>query len=385
VLADNREWGCVLCSRPHPSPPDAHSSQVIQYQQLPILNTATFPPDSPRVPTASEDRPPRWQRALATAIRDPDRLLSELGLPDSLRDAARAAARQFPVMVPRSYLERIRPGDPRDPLLLQVLPLGAENDEVPGFVADAVGDSAARLVPGLLQKYQGRALLITTGACAVHCRYCFRRHYPYDAEPRRLEDWNDALAALATAPSIHEILLSGGDPLMLTDARLESLCARLAEIPHLTRLRIHTRLPIVLPERVTDDLLRIITGTRLTPIVVVHANHPRELEGTCGPALRRLVRAGIMVLNQAVLLRQINDDVETLGELCEGLVNLGVQPYYLHQLDRVAGAAHFEVPVERGLELIAALRQRLPGYAVPQYVQEVAGAAHKVPLVSARR
>lgn len=319
-----------------------------------------------------------WHRELAEAIRDPDELLERLGLPESLREPARQAAKLFPLMVTPSYLNRIRPGDVHDPLLRQVLPLGAELVEAPGFMADAVGDHAATLAPGLLHKYQGRALLIATGACAIHCRYCFRRHFPYGDAPRTLQDWGPALAAVRKDASLREILLSGGDPLMLTDGRLRELIERLAEIPHLQRLRIHSRLPIVLPSRVTDELLQILTSTRLTPILVVHANHPSELAADVGESLQKLVRAGIPTLNQAVLLKEINDAAEALTDLFERLIDLGVLPYYLHQLDRVQGAAHFEVPEATGQNLVAELRRRLPGYSVPRYVKEVAGAHHKL-------
>lgn len=321
-----------------------------------------------------------WPRELAVAIRDPDALIERLQLPEECRGPAHHAAKLFPLMVTESFLARMRPGDPHDPLLRQVLPLDAEFDEAPGFTADAVGDHAAQIAPGLLQKYAGRALMIATGACAIHCRYCFRRHFPYGAAPRKLDDWEPALAAIRADDSLREILLSGGDPLMLTDGRLSDLIDRLAEIPHLTRLRIHSRLPIVLPSRVTDELLEILTSCRLTTIMVVHANHGGELAGACGTALRKLVRAGIPTLNQAVLLRGVNDDVDTLAELCEELVNFGVLPYYLHQLDRVQGAAHFEVAESTGRALIAELRRRLPGYAVPEFVREIPGASHKTPL-----
>lgn len=323
-----------------------------------------------------------WHDSLAEAIRDPDQLLDRLQLPESsLREAAHRAAEQFTVMVPHSYLNRMRPGDPDDPLLRQVLPLSDELLEVSGFIDDAVGDHEARAVPGLLQKYAGRVLLVTTGACAVHCRYCFRRHYPYGDEPRRLDDWEPALAAIAADETVHEVLLSGGDPLMLTDRRLGELIARLEAIPHLRRLRLHSRLPIVLPDRVTSELVELLTGSRLTPIMVVHANHPNEVVDDCEKALRSLVRSGITTLNQAVLLRGVNDSAETLAELCERLIDVGVIPYYLHQLDRVRGAAHFEVDEARGREIISELRQRLPGYAVPEYVREEAGWPYKRPLV----
>jgi EF-P beta-lysylation protein EpmB len=329
-----------------------------------------------------QGEPNSWHDSLAEAIRDPDELLDRLQLSESLRYAAHRAADQFPVMVPQSYLNRMRVGDPHDPLLRQVLPLSDELLEINGFVEDAVGDHGARAVPGLLQKYTGRVLLITTGACAVHCRYCFRRHYPYADEPRRLDDWEPALNAIAADESIHEVLLSGGDPLMLTDHRLGELITRLEAIPHLRRLRLHSRLPIVLPNRVTSDLVDLLTTSRLTPIMVVHANHPNEVVDDCEEALRMLVRSGITTLNQAVLLRGVNDSSETLAELCERLIDVGVIPYYLHQLDRVRGTAHFELEEDRGHEIIAELRQRLPGYAVPEYVREEADWPYKRPLVA---
>jgi len=323
---------------------------------------------------------PNWHRSLAAAVRDPDRLIDLLGLPESLRQPAREAAELFPLLVPESYLARIESGNPRDPLLLQVLPLGAEKLEVPGFVSDALDEAASRRAPGLLQKYAGRALMIAAGACAVHCRYCFRRHYDYGAEPRRLDEWEPAFAEIEADDSLREILLSGGDPLMLTDARLEALCHRLAEIGHLKRLRLHTRLPIVLPDRITPQLIDLLTGLRLTPIVVVHANHPRELVDDCAEALRTLVCAGISVLNQSVLLRGVNDSADVLAELSERLIELGVMPYYLHQFDKVAGGAHFEVPEQEGRAIVEELRRRLPGYAVPRYVREVPGEDYKRPL-----
>lgn len=321
-----------------------------------------------------------WHRELAEAIRDPDELIDRLGLPEALREPARQAALLFPVMVTASYLNRMQPGNPHDPLLRQVLPWDAERDSTPGYATDAVGDHAAQRAPGLLHKYAGRALFIATGACAIHCRYCFRRHFPYGEAPHTLGDWEPAFSELRANPSLHEIILSGGDPLMLTDRRLAEVIDRLTAIPHLTRLRIHSRLPIVLPSRVTDELLRILTGTRLSPIMVVHANHPCEIASDVEAALKGLVRAGIPTLNQAVLLKGVNDDAEVLATLCERLVDVGVMPYYLHQLDRVQGAAHFEVPEEVGRTLIAELRRRLPGYAVPRYVREIAGEESKQPL-----
>jgi EF-P beta-lysylation protein EpmB len=315
------------------------------------------------------------------AIRDPSELCRMLDLPPEFEAEAVQASRLFPLFVPRPFLARMRRGDPTDPLLRQVLPLGAETAAVEGFTLDPVGDSSATLTPGLLHKYQGRVLMVTTGACAVHCRYCFRRHFPYETAPRSLEDWQPAIRAIEADDSIREVILSGGDPLTLVDRLLADLVERLAEIPHLQRLRIHTRLPIMIPQRVNVSLIDWLTTNRLTSIVVIHANHAAEIDDAVANALGRLTDAGIPLLNQAVLLRGVNDTADALAELCERLVNLRVMPYYLHQLDRVAGAAHFEVPIERGNRLIAELRQRLPGYAVPRYVQEIPGAAHKVDLV----
>lgn len=271
----------------------------------------------------------------------------------------------------------MRPRDPKDPLLRQVLPVADEWRRPKGFVHDPVGDLAARQAPGLLHKYHGRALVVVSGACAVHCRYCFRRHFPYseDAGPGT---WDTALCALKKDKSIEEVILSGGDPWALSDRRLAELAARLSDIGHLKRLRVHTRLPVVIPQRVTDELLAWLCGTRLMPVVVVHVNHPQELDEATVAALRKLGSAGIPLLNQAVLLAGINDDVQVLAELSRRLIEAGVLPYYLHQLDRVTGAAHFEVALARGRQLVAELQRRLPGYLVPRYVREVAGAPYKV-------
>lgn len=346
----------------------------------PLSNVSTRP-----------DRPAYFQ-SLAEAIRDPDELLALLDLSHTLAEPARQAARQFPLLVPRDFLARMQRGDPADPLLRQVLPIHAESEVTPQFTEDPVGDRAAGRGAGLIQKYGGRALLIATGACAVHCRYCFRRHFPYADDPAHAEDWRAVLGTLRSDDSIQEIILSGGDPLMLTDERLATLVDRLGAIPHLKRLRIHTRLPIVLPDRVTPGLIEILRSTRLSPVVVVHANHPNELVGDCAKALRQL-REGrcapggegearpITLLNQAVLLRGVNDDVDVLEALSQRLFTLGILPYYLHQLDRVAGAAHFEVPEQRGRELVEQLRARLPGYLVPQYVRETKGKPSKTPII----
>jgi EF-P beta-lysylation protein EpmB len=318
-----------------------------------------------------------WQRLLAEAIVDPAELLRVLGLPDCLLPAARRAAALFPLRVPAPYLRRIRPGDAADRLLRQVLPLDLECETRPGYSADPLAESAAQPVPGLLKKYHGRALLIATGACAVHCRYCFRRHFPYaDAHTggSRLEP---ALAAIAADPSIGEVILSGGDPLTLSDPRLADLTARIAAIPHVHTLRIHSRLPVVLPQRVNADLLAWLCRLPLRKVLVLHSNHPAELDAEVDAALAALANAGVTLLNQSVLLRGVNDDAPTLVTLSERLHRAGVLPYYLHLLDRVQGAAHFDVPQATGKMLVEALRARLPGYLVPRLVREIPGASGK--------
>lgn len=321
-----------------------------------------------------------WRRALAEAIRDPAELLRVLELPEDLLPAARRAAAQFPLLAPRGFVARMRTGDVHDPLLRQVLPLGEETLAVPGFSSDPLAETACGPRPGVLHKYHGRALLVTTGACAVHCRYCFRRHFAYDGLPRGRQWWNDAVAYVRADTSVTEVLLSGGDPLTLPDAQLAALVADLAAIPHLERLRVHTRLPVVLPSRIDDGLLGWLTGSRLVPVVVIHANHPAEVSAEVVAACRRLRDAGVTVLNQSVLLHGINDTVDTLVGLSEALFRAGVLPYYLHVLDHVAGAGHFLVDDQRARHLHAGVAARLPGYLVPRLVREEPGQAGKTPL-----
>lgn len=323
---------------------------------------------------------PLWQAELARAINSPAELFRLLELPISLLAGAAQAGKEFPLRVPRGYVARMKPGDPHDALLRQVLPTGEEGVSAEGFTQDALDEHKAMPVAGLLHKYQGRALLVTTGACALHCRYCFRRHFPYAEANPALEQWSEALNYLAQDASISEVILSGGDPLSLPDTRLAPLAERLAAIAHIKYLRIHTRLPIVLPERVDDALLGWLTGTRLKPIMVVHANHAQELDGAVRAALMKLAEGGVALFNQSVLLKGINDSAEVLAALSQGLFDAGVTPYYLHLLDRVQGTAHFEVSEARALELIRQVRARLPGYLAPRLVRELAGAPAKQPL-----
>ena len=324
---------------------------------------------------------PTWQAELAAAIRNPLELLAELELPaDAPGVKLLDASIQFPLRVPRSFVRRMRKADPQDPLLRQVLPLDDEQRAVPDYGTDPVGDLLAMRGAGVLHKYPGRVLLVTTGACAVHCRYCFRRHFPYGRARAQEDEWRQALDYIARDEEIREVILSGGDPLCLVDEKLAPLATRLAALKHVQRLRIHTRLPIVLPSRVNTALLSWLTATRLRVVVVVHVNHPNELDDEVGTALARFAAHGLTLLNQAVLLRGVNDKVDTLAALSESLFSAGVLPYYLHQLDRVDGAAHFAVADGKALCLVAALRERLPGYLVPRLVKEVSGIASKVPL-----
>ncbi|MEO1526050.1 MAG: EF-P beta-lysylation protein EpmB [Planctomycetota bacterium] len=328
-------------------------------------------------PIHSDSDTDEWQIAMKRAIRSQRELRRRLGLPEA-PDAD--AAERFPTFVPLEMLARIRPGDANDPILRQVLADERETDQQPGFTADPVGDLDASVAGGLIHKYHGRALLVTHGACAVHCRYCFRREFPYSETGSRRENWKPALESIRSDGTIEEVLLSGGDPLTLTDASLDRLVTSLEEIAHVRRLRLHTRLPIAIPQRITENLVARLTESRLVTWVVIHCNHAQEIDSAVTRATDRMINAGLPVLNQSVLLAGVNDHADTLVELSKALVDRRIQPYYLHQLDRVQGSAHFLVPEQRGHELVEEMRRRLPGYAVPQYVAEHAGAANKTPL-----
>lgn len=307
------------------------------------------------------------------AITDVDTLFAELELPAEYKPAARRAAALFDLRVPRSYVARMRPADITDPLLRQTLPLDAEHHDPPGFVADAVGDQASAAGDGLLHKYHGRALLVTTGACAVHCRYCFRRHFDYGGQHAGGSHIEPAMARLAADDSIAEVILSGGDPLSLSNARLALLGTHLDAIPHVRRLRLHTRTPVVLPERVDAGLLEWLGARRARPVVVIHANHARELSSSVIERLRAIADTGAVLLNQAVLLAGVNDDAQTLADLSLALFEADVMPYYLHLLDRVRGTAHFAVSEPRATTITQELAAQLPGYLVPRLAREGAG------------
>ena len=329
------------------------------------------------------DQEPCWQAQLRESMRSGQALLARLGLDPAEVGFSEGASDSFPVKVPAAYLARIRPGDPRDPLLLQVLASNRELLDAPGFGRDPVGETGdANPMPGVIQKYHGRALLIASGGCAIHCRYCFRRHFPYGQNQNSRSQWARALSSLATDASISEVILSGGDPLVLGDAQLTELVELIGDMPHVRRLRIHTRLPVVIPDRVTDNLLAAICHPRLQTIVVIHSNHANEIDDAVAQALESLRGQGISLLNQSVLLAGINDSAAALVALSERLFEAGVMPYYLHLLDRVQGAAHFDVPEARARLLLTDVMGQLPGYLVPRLVREVEGAASKIVIAA---
>lgn len=318
-----------------------------------------------------------WQQELANAISDPAELLRRLGLEQQLATLDAARLKNFPLRVTQSYLNKMQFGDATDPLLRQVFPLSEEGLPAEGFSLDPVGDHQAVSAPGILQKYQGRALLLTTGACAIHCRYCFRRHFPYGDSNPLASQWQSTLAALAADNSLKEVIFSGGDPLVLSDQKLAAMIADLQHIPHLKRLRIHTRLPLVLPKRITTKLLSTLAESRLQVVMVIHANHGNEIDNETAIILKKLRQAGCELLNQAVLLKGVNDNASSLIALSERLSEVQVLPYYLHLLDKVQGAQHFDVSQTQGEQLIADMRAGLPGYLVPRLVREIAGEASK--------
>lgn len=331
----------------------------------------------PRI--ASTCQTPSWQKQLADAISCPEELFQLLELPQEFLAAAQKSARLFPLKVTRSYLARIEKGCIRDPLLRQVLPVLEEQFEQEGYSLDPVGDLNAIAVPGLLHKYKGRILLMPTAACGIHCRYCFRRHFPY-SEQKSSNNWQQAIEYIKEDTTIHEVILSGGDPLSLSNEKLFKLLDLLETIPHLTRIRFHTRYPIILPDRIDTELSDYLQRHRCQVVMVIHSNHPKELSIEVEKALNILNSKRITLLNQSVLLAGINDDANTLSQLSEQLFANKVLPYYLHQLDKVRGAQHFAVSDSSARKLIHTLRNQLPGYLVPRLVRENSGDPAKQPL-----
>ncbi|MDC0661677.1 EF-P beta-lysylation protein EpmB [Marinobacter sp. SS21] len=339
-----------------------------------------------RTPTAIEARPQdidshSWQQLLADSVTTPEALLQELGLsPQRWLSGAQAGHRLFPIRVPQPYLDRIERGNAADPLLRQILPLQDEAAERAGYVRDPLAEREATASPGLIRKYRSRALLMVTGQCAINCRYCFRRHFPYDEHRLSPSERTAVLNTLAAAPEVNEVILSGGDPLAVNDRLLARWAHDLATLPQLRRIRIHSRLPVVIPQRICDELLAWMTATRLQVVLVVHINHPNELDSQTRHALNRLKAAGVTLLNQSVALRGVNDDADTLAALSEALFESGVLPYYLHAFDPVAGAHHFDVSDDEARQLVRTLVERLPGFLVPKLVREQPGRAGKTPI-----
>jgi EF-P beta-lysylation protein EpmB len=318
-----------------------------------------------------------WQKQLSQAVTDPLELLDILHIDVQRFPQLQQASRLFSLKVPHCYIDKIKVGDANDPLLLQIISSEHELKRVPGFNKDPVGDLKTMPVPGLLHKYQHRVLLITTAACAVHCRYCFRRHFPYDDNLSAKNNWREAMEYIHRHDDISEVILSGGDPLILADSKLAELIRQLDKIPHLQRLRIHTRLPVVLPSRITDALLKTLNDSRLSVCVVIHANHCQEIGSVEYHALSKLSHVASL-LNQSVLLKGINDSVDAQIALQQRLFHCRVLPYYLHLLDPVEGAAHFDVSAARAIEIMQQLKAKLPGYLVPKLVREIAGKNSKI-------
>lgn len=329
---------------------------------------------------SSPSKSRHWQAELARGFHNPAELLSVLGLTAASCGLAADTSNEFPLRVPRGFVARMRHGDPRDPLLLQVLPVQQEALPAPGFISDPVGDLLSARTPGLLQKYAGRALLITTGACAIHCRYCFRREFPYAGHSAAAGHLAPALEEIAADHSLTEVLLSGGDPLVLSESRLEFLLHAIDAMPHVERIRIHSRVPVVLPERVDKRLLDLLGRLRAAVVIVIHANHAREIDAPVTAALKNLSAVAGPVLNQSVLLRGVNDSAETLVALSQALFSARVLPYYLHQLDPVSGTSHFAVSDDEARQLVTEIMKTLPGYLVPKLVREIAGNSSKTLL-----
>ncbi|GAB6139868.1 EF-P beta-lysylation protein EpmB [Methylosoma difficile] len=332
-----------------------------------------MPKPSPATPHIAKN----WQQQLTEAFTSIGQLCSYLHLNINELPVSEAAAKDFAIKVPLSFAECMEKGNANDPLLRQVLPIDDEMVAYPGFSNDPVGDIAASPHTGILHKYQGRVLLINTGSCAINCRYCFRRHFPYADLQLSKQAEEAALAYINNNASISEVILSGGDPLLLSDSRLARLFEQLNAIPHLKRIRIHSRLPIVLPARVTDGLVATLKQSPKKTVLVVHCNHGNELNGHVHQACQALLAAGITLFNQSVLLKGVNDDAAILGELSEKLFAIGVIPYYLHLLDKASGTGHFDVGEKDALTIMAQLEAALPGYLVPKLVKEQAGAASK--------
>ena len=322
-----------------------------------------------------------WQDCLTDLLTDPMELLSLLELEPERVNLSMDVLREFPLRLPRNFISRMQKGNPKDPLLLQVLPQQDELLDYPGFVSDPLAERQFNPMPGILHKYAGRVLLMPTSSCAIHCRYCFRRHFPYAENRPDKKQWLKSLQYIRQDSSLTEVILSGGDPLLISDKHLEWLLEHLTTIPHIKRVRIHTRLPVVIPQRISQDLCDLFARYQLQFIMVMHINHAQELNDEVKAACDRLKEAKVDLLNQSVLLKDVNDDPQALIDLSENLFASGVMPYYLHMLDKVRGSGHFDVNLQKAKEIMGELRAQLPGYLVPKLVQEEAASANKTPLL----
>lgn len=326
------------------------------------------------------DTRPQWKQELSNAIESVHHLLHILELDSAKLNLSDAAIQQFPLRVPLSFVNKMKKGDPNDPLLKQILPIKEEELSHPGFTEDPLEEMHANPVPGLIHKYHNRALIIGAQACAINCRYCFRRHFPYQENRLTRPQLADICTYIQQHDELDEIILSGGDPLVNNDQQLKKIILSIAEIPHIKRLRIHTRLPVVIPSRINKDLLQWLTECPTPITFVLHINHPNEIDQTLTNAVQHLKQAGSVILNQSVLMKGINDSLETLLELSNALFDAGILPYYLNVLDRVSGSQHFEVSEETAIELIEQLMQKTSGYLVPKLVREQPDRPYKVPI-----
>src|SRR5690554_4263435 len=356
-----------------PSPIEAHDLTEARDLSQPASRTQNIAP--------KQDSGSSWQQILSQSVTRPEQLLERLGLPvERWLGGAQAGHTLFPIRVPEPFIERMQPGNPDDPLLRQVLPLLEETAEQPGFVRDPLQEDNAIQTTGLIRKYRSRALLMVTGQCAINCRYCFRRHFPYDEQRLSPADRQQVVDTLAASPEINEVIFSGGDPLAVSDQLLSQWASAISSIPHIRRIRIHTRLPVVIPQRVSEALLKWINSTPVQVVIVLHINHPAEIDQSTRRAMGYLRAAGVTLLNQSVILRGVNDNAEVLEDLSEALFDAGIMPYYLHAFDPVAGAQHFDVTDEEARLLVKDMLARLPGFLVPKLVREVPGKPAKTPI-----
>ena len=318
-----------------------------------------------------------WKSELSNCISSIDQLLQLLGLSSKDLNASQLASQGFSIKVPLHYAELMEYGNPEDPLLKQVLPIEAELNQDPSFSIDPVNESEYNPVPGIVHKYRNRVLMIISPNCAINCRYCFRRHFPYQENRQSKQQWLQALDYLKDRPEINEVIYSGGDPLAANDNFLSWLTQQIETIKHIKRLRIHSRLPVVIPSRIDTQLLTWLSSSRLKPTMVLHINHANEIDVKLCQSVEKLKTAGITVLNQSVLLKGINDSSQALINLSEKLFDAGIMPYYLHLLDPVQGASHFDIPVDKALKIFSHIQAELPGFLLPKLVQEKAGETSK--------